>query len=274
MRTEWLAMVFATCCWLALGGSVAAQDEHKEAEDGNLAKTVQNPLANLVALPFQANYNKGVGQHDRLFFNLNIQPVVPFPGEKWNVITRTIIPLNSVPIGETDSVFGIGDTNFSLFLSPAQASSFTWGVGPSINIPSASNPEVLGSDKLSLGPSGVVFYGVGEWTMGFVASNVWSVGGNEDREDVNFLFAQWFINFNLGGGWAVGTAPIITGNWEADSGNRWVIPFGLQISKLTFVGSQPLNVLLGYYNNVEHPAGGAESQVRFQLNFLFPQPNR
>ena len=195
MRTRTPLLVFATCCWLALCGSAAAQDQQED-----LAKTIQNPLASLVSLPFQANYNNGVGEHDRLFFNLNIQPVVPFPGEKWNVITRTIIPVNSVPLGETDSVFGIGDTNLSVFLSPAKSSSLTWGVGPAINIPSASNPEVLGADKLSLGPTGVVFYGVGKWTMGLVTSNVWSVAGNSDREDVNFFFAQWFLNFNFGGG--------------------------------------------------------------------------
>ena len=135
-----------------------------------------------------------------MFFNLNIQPVVPYPGEGWNVITRTIIPVNSVPVGETDSVFGIGDTSFTAWLSPAEASSLTWGVGPSITIPSASNPELLGSGKLSLGPSGVVFYGIGKWTLGAVASNVWSIGGDSDREDVNFFFAQWFLNFNFGKG--------------------------------------------------------------------------
>ena len=79
------------------------------AEESELAKTVQNPLANLITLPLQFNYNTGVGDDDRTFFNLNVQPVIPFPGEKWNIITRTIIPVNSVPVGETDSVFGIGD---------------------------------------------------------------------------------------------------------------------------------------------------------------------
>ena len=177
MRTQTLIRVFATCCLLVLCGSAAAQDEDATAEQEALAKTVQNPLAALISLPFQANYNHGVGEHDRTFFNLNIQPVIPYPGEKWNIITRTIIPVNSVPMGEIDSVAGFGDTSFSLFFSPAKAGSLTWGVGPALTIPSASNPEVLGSGKLSLGPSGVLFLGLGKWTMGAVASNVWSVAG-------------------------------------------------------------------------------------------------
>ena len=274
MRTRLLTMSFATACVLATCGFAAAQNDDSEPSEADLAKTVQNPLATLISLPFQANYNLGVGEYDRTLFNLNIQPVIPHQGENWNVITRTIVPVNSIPIGETDAAVGMGDASLSIFLSPAKARSLTWGVGPAINIPTASNPELLGSGKLSLGPTGIVFYGVGSWTMGAVASNVWSVAGQSDRDDVNFFFAQWFINYNLGNGWAIGTAPIVTGNWEAASGNRWVIPWGLQVSKVSKIGQRPINVIVGYYANSEHPEGGADSQVRFQLNFLFPQPQR
>jgi hypothetical protein len=266
-------LALATCCCAALcGPAVAADDEvDAEAQAAELAKTVQNPLATLITLPFQANFNNGVGADDRQFFNFNIQPVVPIPGEKWNVITRAIIPLNSVPVGATDSEFGIGDTNLSIFWSPSKASSLTWGVGPAISIPTASNPEVLGSDKWSLGPTGVIFYGVGNWTLGAVGSNVWSVAGNDDRDDVNFFFAQWFANYNFGRGWALGTAPIITCDWEADSGDQCTIPLGLQISRVVHIGRRPTNILVGYYDNIEHPDGGAENQVRVQFNFIFPQ---
>ncbi len=235
-----------------------------------MAKQIQNPLAELISVPFQANYNTGVGVDDRTFFNLNVQPVIPFPGEKWNVISRTIIPINSAPLGATDSVFGIGDTSFSLFWSPAKASQLTWGVGPVISMPTASNPEVLGSGKWSVGPTGILFYKIGEWTMGAVASNVWSVAGDGDREDVNFFFAQYFVNYNFEHGWALGTAPIVTADWEADSGNTWTIPWGLQVSKLTLFGPRPVNLLIGYYWNSEYPDGSADAQFRLQVNFLFP----
>jgi hypothetical protein len=123
---------------------------------------------------------------------------------------------------------------------------------PAITVPTASNPEVLGSDKLSIGPTGVIFYGIKKWTMGAVGSNIWSVAGDSSREDVNFFFAQWFVNYNLGKGWALGTAPIITCDWEAASGEECTIPWGLQISKVTHIGHQPVNVLGGYYKNSEH----------------------
>jgi hypothetical protein len=121
-----------------------------------------------------------------------------------------------------------------------------------------------------VGPTGVLFYKTGEWTMGAVASNVWSVAGDSDREDVNFFFAQYFVNYNFGRGWALGTAPIVTADWEADSDNTWTIPWGLQVSKLTRFGSRPVNLLIGHYTNSEHPDGSADEQVRLQVNFLFP----
>lgn len=251
-------------CWLS-AGVASAQDDASD-----LAKAVQNPLASLVTLPLQANYNLDAGPFDRTFFNLNIQPVVPFTGEKWNVIARTIIPVNSAPVGATGSEFGLGDTNMSLFWSPAKAGKVTWGVGPVFGLPTASNPEVLGSEKWSLGPTAVIFAQVGKWTMGAVASNQWSVAGPSDRADVNQFVGQYFFNYNFGKGWAVGTAPILLANWEAPSGEEWTIPFGLQVSKLTHFGSRPVNLLLGYYENTDHPQDAPESQVRFQVNFLFP----
>lgn len=267
IRTRVLVVTIC-CCFAAAAPATWAQGEDDQAD--KLAKQVQNPLANLVTLPLQANFNNGVGPYDRTFFNLNVQPVIPFPGEKWNVISRTIIPVNSAPLGEVDSIFGIGDTSLSLFWSPARASALTWGVGPALSLPTASNPEALGSGKWSIGPTGILFYTVGKWTMGAVASNIWSVAGDGDRDDVNLLVAQWFVNFNFGGGWAVGTAPILTSNWKAKSGNKWTIPWGIQISKVTKFGSRPVNLLFGYYRNSEHPEGSADSQVRVQLNFLYP----
>lgn len=264
-------VVIIACCLPARWDDAAAAEPDPNDEAARLARTVQNPLANLVTLPFQANYDKGVGADGRTFFNLNLLPVVPFPGDKWNVISRTIIPYQSAPVGATDSISGFGDISLNLFWSPNNASSLTWGVGPSITLPTASNPEVFGSQKLSIGPTGVVFYGIKKWTLGVVASNVWSVAGDSTAQDVNFLFAQWFVNYNFGRGWALGSVPIITCDWEAASGEECTIPWGLQISKVTHFGARPVNLLAGYYENSTHPTGGPDSQVRIQLNFIFPQ---
>lgn len=157
-----------------------------------------------------------------------------------------------------------------MFFSPAKGSNVTWGLGPVFLLPTASNPEMLGTGKWGLGPAGVVFIGAGKWTFGGVASNVWSFAGDENRPDVNALTVQYFLNYNFGGGWAVGTTPVVTANWEADSREQWTVPWGAQISKVTKFGQQHVNLLIGYYTNSEVPTGGADHQVRFQINFMYP----
>ena len=266
-KTLYATVLAAGCVALAFPVSVLAD---QKAEQAALAETVQNPIANLITLPFQYNYNGGVGQYDRNALNLNVQPVIPFTGEKWNVITRTIIPVNSLPIEETGSSFGFGDINVSLFLSPAKAANPTWGLGVVMYLPTSSNPEILGAGKFSIGPTGVIFYKLGKFTMGGVANNVWSIAGDDSREDVSFFFMQYFVNYNIGAGWALGTAPIITCDWTEPSGEEWAVPWGLQLSKVTMLGTRPANLLAGYYVYSEHPTLGPEYQVRLQVNLMFP----
>jgi hypothetical protein len=97
---------------------------------------------------------------------------------------------------------------------------------------------------------------------------------NDDRQDVNYFSAQWFVNYNFGKGLALGTAPIITCDWKRESGDECTIPCGLQISKVLNLGQRPANLLFGYYKNSSHPDKGAENEVRFQINFMFPQKKK
>ena len=246
----------------------------QSAEAADLAKQIQNPLATVVTVPFQYNLNQGVGEFDRTITNLNFQPVIPFPGETWNLISRSILPFVSIPSGETEAETGLADLTTTLFVSPAQPGKLIWGVGPALVLPTASNPEVMGSGKLSLGPAAILFTSAGSFTFGAVAWNVWSILGDSDRESVSQLTTQYFVNFNFGEGWALGTAPIITCDWKAPSGDQCTVPWGLQLSKVLKFGSRPVNLLAGYYYNSEHPEGGADEQIRIQVNLLYPQaPN-
>lgn len=243
----------------------------QDAGAADLAKQIQNPLASVVTLPFQANHNQNVGEFDRTLTNINFQPVIPFPGEKWNLVSRSIIPYISIPIGETAAETGLGDLTTTLFASPAKPGAVIWGLGPVLQLPTASNPELLGTDKLSIGPSAVLFWGPGNWTLGTVVWQLWSIAGEDSREAVSAMTAQWFINYNFGKGWVLGTAPIITCNWKAESGEQCTVPWGAQLSKVLMFGSRPVNLLAGYYYNSEHPESGADSQFRIQINLLYPQ---
>jgi len=245
----------------------------QEAKDSDLAKQAQNPIANLISLPLQNNTNFGIGPDDETQNILNIQPVWPFSiGEDWNLITRTIFPVVSQPnvlTGGEGRINGLGDTTFTGFFSPKDSPKLTWGVGPVFLIPTATD-DTLGSDKWGAGASVVLLAMPGKWVVGSLFSNVWSFAGSGDQ-DVNLFTWQYFINYNMANQWYLTSAPIITANWEADSSNRWTVPFGGGVGKIFKIGKQPMNGQVSAYYNVEKPDSGADWQLRVQLQFLFPK---
>lgn len=246
---------------------VAAQEDDKE-----LAKKTQNPVSDLISLPFQNNFNIGLGPDDDVQWVLNIQPVWPFQRGRVNYINRTIAPVIYQPeiAPGTGSEFGFGDINHTTWLSPAKQSKFIWGLGPVILLPTATD-DVLGSDQWGLGPSFVGLTMPGNWVVGGLVNNVWSVAGDDDEPEVNFLTFQYFANYNFDRGWYLTFAPIITADWEAPSDQRWIVPVGGGFGKISRIGKMPINHSYQLYYNVEHPDIGPDWQFRFQLQLLFPK---
>jgi len=239
--------------------------------DADLAKQAQNPIANLISLPFQNNTNFNFGPEERTQNVLNIQPVWPITlNENWNLITRTIFPVTSLPLPNGERENGLGDTTFTGFFSPINDSKTTWGVGPIVLLPTATD-DALGSDLWGLGASLVVLTQPGSWVIGSLFSNLWSIGDNDQGEEINLFTWQYFINYNLPNGVYLTSAPIITANWEADSDNRWTVPFGGGVGKIFKIGKQPVNGQASAYYNVEKPDFGADWQLRLQLQLLFPK---
>lgn len=237
-----------------------------------LAKAVQNPIASLIKLPFQNNTDFGIGPDDKTRYTLNIQPVWPFEvSDSWNLITRTIVPVISQPglSPGQDRTTGIGDTTFTAFLSPRDSGSVTWGVGPILLLPTGSNDR-LTSDKWGAGVSAVVLTMPGRWVVGSLFSNVWSVAGSGSKE-VNVFTWQYFVNYNLNGGWYLTSAPIITADWEAGSDDRWTVPFGGGVGRVLRIGRQPVNISAQVYKFVEAPTNGADWQLRLQFQLMFPK---
>jgi len=248
-----------------------AQEEASADEAAALEKAIQNPIASLISLPFQNNTDFGIGDDDRTKNVLNIQPVVPLSiGDNTKLIVRTIIPIVNQPIANDKSQFGLGDISLSLFFTPAKPGKFIWGVGPALGFPTGMD-EVLGSQKWTAGPSVIGLIQPKGWTMGALIQNTWSYAGHSDRADVNFFYSQVFVTKNLPKSWYVNTAPIITANWDASSGQQWTLPLGAGFGKLFKIGKMPLNGQVGYYNYVVAPDNGPEWQLRVQLNLLFPQ---
>jgi hypothetical protein len=241
------------------------------AEDDatSLAKKLQNPVADLYSVPFQSNFNFGTGPEDKLQYILNIQPVLPqHIGARWNWIHRFIIPVidQPAPVDKT----GLGDIQYQGFFSPAKPGALIWGVGPVLQVPTASDDQ-LGTEKWSAGPAAVALRMDGAWVCGVLANQIWSFAGDSDRADVSQMLVQPFLNYNLGKGLAIGSSPVITANWEAPGGQEWTVPIGAQVSQILPIAKVPVNFLLGAYYNIEKPDDGADWSLRFQITLMFPK---
>jgi len=253
-------------------GEAGGQDAGQEAT--KLAQKVQNPVSDLISIPFQNNTNFNFGPLSGTQNILNIQPVIPVHlTSEWNLITRTIIPVISQPpmTPGQNRDGGLGDIQLSLFLSPAKPQRLIWGVGPIIQMDTASEDK-FGQGKWGLGPTGVALKITGPWVLGALVNNVWSVAGDRNRPNVNQMLIQPFINYNLPsqpGGYFT-FSPIITANWKADSGQQWTVPLGLGIGQIMRWGKVPVNVQTSAYYNVAHPDLGADWQIRFQVAVLLP----
>ncbi len=238
-----------------------------------LARAAQNPVASMISLPFQNNTNFNFGPESKTQNVLNVQPVLPFElNDDWNLITRTIVPVISQPgfVPGQDRTDGVGDTVFTAFLSPKDSGEWIWGVGPVVLIPTSSNDR-LGVGEWGGGVGVVVLTMQGPWVVGGLVNNVWS-STNDSGAKVNSMAFQPFINYNFSGGWYATTSPIITANWEADSGNKWVVPLGGGFGRIFKIGEQAINAQVQAFYNVESPDNiGPDWTLRFQLQFLFPK---
>ena len=244
--------------------SVTAQQSQEE-----LSAAVANPLADLMSFPFQNNLNMNYGEHNRNLNVLNIQPIIPLLGGK--LITRTILPIVSIPDFGSESgnlSSGLADIVFTAFYVP-QSKGVILGFGPVVELPTGGS--IRGSQKWSAGPSLVILVQPGDWTIGGLINNTWSFAGESERDDVNHMLLNLFITRQLGGGWYVNSAPIITADWTANSEDRWIVPIGAGGGKVVMLGGKlPLNLQTQLYYNVVRPDFGPEWQWRLQAQILLP----
>jgi hypothetical protein len=246
----------------------AAHSAFAQSAD-ELAKQTQNPVANLITVPFQGNWDVGISDREAVSTTLNIQPVAPFSLTKsWNVILRVIMPLTSHPTDEGLRVNGMSDTVATAFLAPSRSGHVIWGAGPVLLLPTATS-NTLGSEQVGVGPSIVALVQPGKWTTGILWNQVWSVDGAVDRADVNRGFFQPFANYNLPDGLAVGAQMEATANWDDDE--VWTSSLVLTLSKVTVLGKRPVNFVIGAGPMVASPEGAADWRLRVQANFLFPR---
>jgi hypothetical protein len=259
-------MAIVICLVLTIAPVATADDQ------ANLAKESQNPIGNIISLPFENNFDFGVGPEDAFVYKLNLKPVYPLNLGKVNLINRFIVPViyQQERVEGEGSEFGLGDFTYQAFFSPAAPGKVIWGTGPAFVFPTNTDDR-LGADKWSVGPAVVALAKPGPWLVGALVQNVWSYAGDSDAPDVNFFSFQYFINYNFKSGWYISSTPTITADWEADSDDRWTVPLGGGIGKLVRFGQQPVDVKAQGFVNAVKPDGAADWSLQIQVKLLFPK---
>jgi len=273
LRTMAAAAV-ALC--LATAGQAAAQTgppvrlgAGEAASD--LAQQISNPVANLISVPFQNNFDYGGGSGNALRYTLNVQPVITFSlNEEWNLITRTIVPFSHVERVLPDDRTGIGDVVQSFFLSPAKLteSGITWGVGPVFLYPTATESG-LGARQWGAGPTGVLLRQSGGWLYGMLANHLWGLGGEgPTRPQVNATFLQPFITYTFPTQMTLFLNTESTYDWER---RQWTVPVIAGVNQLVTIGAQKVQLGAGLRYFAERPEGGPDWGLRFSATLVFPR---
>ena len=275
-RKQAAVITVAVVVAVFVGLPALAQEPSGEGAGGQaeLAQDLTNPVADLLTIPIQMNYDQNIGPADDGWkLQTNIQPVVPFDlSSDWNLITRTIMPViwQDEVVPGAGSQFGLGDITVSLFASPKKPSNgVIWGIGPILYFPTATD-ELLGAQKWGAGPSAIALTMRGRWTLGALANHVWSFAGNDDRDDLNNTFVQPFLAYTTPTAWTVSFQSESTYNWKT---RKWSVPVNVAVAKLVMMGKLPVSLQAGVGRWLESPETAADGwRFRLQANFVLPKP--
>ena len=108
-------------------------------------------------------------------------------------------------------------------------------------------------------------------TAVLLASTAAARAGDDDHRSVSQSLIEPFVNYNLDNGWYLISDSVITVDWKIKSGDKMTLPLGGGVGKIFKIGSQAMNAQVHYYYNVEKPDLVGDSNIRLQLQFMFPR---
>ena len=275
------ASVAATCMMLALAcapgwagetplatspGTVAGP----AADANHLADQLANPVAKLVSVPFQFNYDGDIGERSQgHMVSLKIQPVIPLSVNKdWNLITRPIVTAEWQRDIDGASGTGVGPVVIETFFSAADATRTVWGVGPFLSTPSLSGNR-YGTRQWGAGASFVGMVRPGQWTIGMLGYQSWDVGGSAVAGTANNTYWQPFVSYVTYDAWTYTLDTESSFNWDTRRASN---PLNAIVAKLLYFGKQPVSLAVGArYYLTSTPGGPSGWGARATITFVFPE---
>jgi hypothetical protein len=203
-----------------------------------------NPLANMKAFNIHDYYIWEVtGPSDDTMNQAWLRYAQPVALGQTNWLVRASLPINTFPVPpDREKITGIGDFNiFAAYLMDLGNPAISFGIGPLLNLPTASNDE-LGSEKYSAGFANVMFDAKStQYQYGYLLTWQHSFAGNADRDTVNIGAFQPFGIWQLGGGTYLRSVGIWFYDFEKDA---YSIPVGLGIGQVFKSGKTVYNLFI------------------------------
>lgn len=240
--------------------SLSAKDgDRKDVDKVDIAKKLANPIANMISVPLQYEFSRGVGKgqggsEQTLLF----QPVAPFNlGGGDTFILRPIIAGAREtniqgPSGTPYSGYGIASVTLESFYAPNTNSSWIWGIGPYAQSPSGNSGK-FGSQQTGAGVTAVVLNRDGPWTYGLLGFQSWNVGGNPSYGTQNNLFGEPFLTYTTKEAWSIAANMEAQYNYDT---HRTSNPLYLGVSKVSVFDGVPISFGAGPIYYVSNVPGG------------------
>jgi len=237
---------------IVLDSKADAKSEAPTPESGaakpsadEIAASLANPNTPLASLNLKIQYRQFEGDlpgaNDETGTGLIFQPSLPFPLDSGaKILFRPAIPIQiDQPVfdaasGEFDSESGIGDIGYDLAYAPKSEAGQLLAYGIVGSIPTATE-DSLGSDRWTLGPEILIGKLTRKYILGALLTHQWDIAGSGDA-DISLSALNLFYVFLPGGGWNVGTAPIMSYDHENEEAT---IPINLNAGKTVILAGRP-----------------------------------